>query len=118
MASEELKTFLCSVDRRYLQYADVKHHGEFTSQPELGSADRIDLQALGIPKGAAGLIVAAARGTGDSFCCLSFLLSASAPLHCTPCLHLVVGLEDRATLHFQWSSNWQGHRCDSSNECS
>ncbi len=89
MASQELKTFLGSVDSRYLQYADVIHQGEFTSQAELGSADRTDLQALGIPKGAAGLVVTAARGTGDAFVALlscSQLLLLRTPLRiCISC---------------------------------
>ena len=49
-----------------MHYADAIYDGEFTSQAELGAADRADLQALGIPKGAAGLIIAAAGGAGDS----------------------------------------------------
>ena len=57
MASQELKAFL----RR------VNSEGEFTSQAELGAADRADLQAFKIPQGAAGLIIAAAKGSGGSF---------------------------------------------------
>ncbi|KAL0056155.1 hypothetical protein WJX82_008246 [Trebouxia sp. C0006] len=38
------------------------HKGEFTNQAELAAADRTDLEKLGIPKGAAGLIIAAAAG--------------------------------------------------------
>ncbi len=72
MASQELKTFLSSVNFGYLDYADAIYEGEFTSQAELGAADRADLQALGIPKGAAGLIIAAARGAGDSVVALLF----------------------------------------------
>ena len=58
MASQELKIFLSSINWRYLDYADAIYEGEFTSQAELGAAERTDLQALGIPKGAAGLIIA------------------------------------------------------------
>ena len=67
MASQELKAFLSSVNFGYLDYADAIYEGEFTSQAELGAADRTDLQVLGTPKGAAGLIIAAATGAGDSF---------------------------------------------------
>jgi len=67
MASQELKSFLSSVNFGYLDYADAIYEGEFTSQAELGAADRTDLQVLGTPKGAAGLIIAAATGAGDSF---------------------------------------------------
>ena len=72
MASQELKSFLSSVKVGYLEYADGIHQGEFISQAELGAADRSDLQALGIPKGAAGLIIATARGAspGDFFTAL------------------------------------------------
>ena len=37
-----------------------------TSQAELAAADRTDLQGLGSSKGAAVLIITAARGTSDS----------------------------------------------------
>ena len=70
MASQNLKSFLSSVNSGYLHYADAIYDSEFTSQAELGAADRADLQALGIPKGAAGLIIAAARGAGDSVAAL------------------------------------------------
>ncbi|KAA6423986.1 MAG: hypothetical protein FRX49_05945 [Trebouxia sp. A1-2] len=66
MASQNLKSFLSSVNSGYLHYADAIYDSEFTSQAELGAADRADLQALGIPKGAAGLIIAAARGAGSA----------------------------------------------------
>ncbi len=90
MASQELKSFLGGVNLKYLAYADAIFEGEFTSQAELGAADRTDLQALGIPKGAAGLIVAAARGAGDSFVALLFhyqpLVVCTAFQHCDLCL--------------------------------
>jgi hypothetical protein len=90
MASEELKTFLSSVNIGYLKYADVIHKGEFTSQAELGAADRTDLQDLKIPKGAAGLIIAAARGAGDSIVALLFhyqpLVVCTAFQYCDLCL--------------------------------
>lgn len=70
MASQKLKSFLSIVQIGYLHYADAIYDGEFTSQAELGAADRADLQALGIPKGAAGLIIAAARGAGKSVAAL------------------------------------------------
>lgn len=50
-----------------MDYADAIYKGEFTTQAELGAAERTYLQALGGPKGAAGLINAAAGGAGDSF---------------------------------------------------
>ena len=88
MASQELKTFLSSVNFGYLDYADAIYEGEFTSQAELGAADRADLQALGIPKGAAGLIIAAARGAGNSVVALHY-----QPLVvCTACQHCDLGL--------------------------
>ncbi len=90
MASQELKTFLSSVNFGYLDYADAIYEGEFTSQAELGAADRADLQALGIPKGAAGLIIAAARGAGDSAVALLFhyqpLVVCTAFQYCDLCL--------------------------------
>ena len=67
MASQELRAFLSSVDSRYMGHADAIHNGQFTSKTELAAADRSDLVELGIPKGAAGAIIAAARGKGDSF---------------------------------------------------
>ena len=70
MASQELKSFLSHVNFRYLHYTDAIYDGEFTSQAELGAADRADLQALSIPKGAAGLIIAAARGAGTTVAAL------------------------------------------------
>ncbi len=66
MASQELKKFLRGVNTEYLVHADALHHGEFTNQAELGAADRADLEKLGVPKGAAGLIIKEAEGTGDS----------------------------------------------------
>ena len=72
MASQDLKTFLRSVNSRYLNYAEVSHEGQLTNQAELGAADRTDLQALGVPTGAAGLSIKAARGAGDSFIALLF----------------------------------------------
>lgn len=36
-------------------------------QAELTAAERKDLEDLGIPKGAAGLIIKAAKNTGDCF---------------------------------------------------
>ncbi|KAA6429925.1 MAG: hypothetical protein FRX49_00357 [Trebouxia sp. A1-2] len=65
MASQELRAFLSSIDSRYVDHADAIHKGEFTNQAELAAADRTDLEKLGIPKGAAGLIIAAAGGKGD-----------------------------------------------------
>ena len=50
-----------------MHFADVIHQGQFTSQAELKAAERTDLEDLGIPKGAAGLIIAAARATGNAF---------------------------------------------------
>ncbi len=90
MASQELKDFLSSVNPTYLDYADSIYEGEFTSKAELGAADRKDLQALKIPKGAAGLIIAEARGAGDSFVALLFhhqpLVVCSAFPKCDLCL--------------------------------
>jgi len=61
------QNFLRLVNNEYLVHADALHHGEFTNQAELGAADRADLENLGVPKGAAGLIIKEAAGTGDSF---------------------------------------------------
>ena len=72
MASQELRAFLSCIDRRYVDHANTIHQGEFTNQAELAAADRTDLEKLGIPKGAAGLIIAAARGTGDSLVAFIF----------------------------------------------
>ena len=90
MASQELKAFLTSVDSGYLDYADAIYEGEFTRQAELGAADRADLQALGIPMGAAGLIIAVAQGAGNSvaawlFHCQPFIV-LTAFRYCDLCL--------------------------------
>ncbi len=71
MASQELKAFLSSVnlDTWTMQMPSMKVNSLVR---QLGAADRADLQALGIPKGAAGLIIAAARGAGDSVVALLF----------------------------------------------
>ncbi|KAL3159440.1 hypothetical protein ABBQ38_009866 [Trebouxia sp. C0009 RCD-2024] len=66
MASLELRAFLSSIDSRYVDHAHAIHRGEFANQAELAAADRTDLEELGIPKGAAGLIIAAAGGKGPS----------------------------------------------------
>lgn len=66
MASHELRAFLSSIDSRYVNHVAAIHKGEFTNQAELAAADRTDLEKLGIPKGAAGLIIAAAGGKGGS----------------------------------------------------
>ena len=67
MASQELKNTLRRVNPEYLIRADALHQGEFTNQAELGAANRADLEDLDAPKGAAGLIIQEAGGTGDSF---------------------------------------------------
>ena len=66
MASQDLRAFLSSIAGKYVGYADAIHNGGFTEQAELAAADRSDLVHLDVPTGAAGLIVAAARGNGDS----------------------------------------------------
>lgn len=67
MASQELRAFLSSIDIRYVDHADAIHKGKFSSQAELVAAYRSDLVTSGIPKdAAAGLIIAAAGGKGDS----------------------------------------------------
>ena len=72
MASQELRAFLSSIDSRYVDHADAIHKGEFTNPAEIAAADCTDLEKLGIPKGAAGLIIAAAGGRGDSFVAFIF----------------------------------------------
>ena len=64
MASQELIEFLRSLKEDYVQYAQVLHEGTYTDRAELSAAQVPDLQALGVPKGAAGLIIKAAEGTG------------------------------------------------------
>lgn len=64
MASEELKVFLRSVKPEYVRYADLLHEGTFTDQAELSAANKSELEDLKVPKGAAGLIIMAAQGTG------------------------------------------------------
>ena len=67
MASQEHKKFLGRVNPEYLVHADALYPGEFTNQAELGAADRADLEDVGVRKGAAGLIIKEAGGTGASF---------------------------------------------------
>ena len=64
MASREVKSFLSSVDAAYLEYAEALHVAGYSTQAELGAATRPLLVALGIRKGAAGLIIASATGVG------------------------------------------------------
>lgn len=64
MASLELIEFLRSVNVNYAQYAQILHEGTYTIRGELSAAERSDLEALGMPKGAAGLIIKAAEKTG------------------------------------------------------
>lgn len=81
MASQELRAFLISIDSRYVDHADAIHKGEFTNQAELAAAERTDLEKLGIPEGAAGLIIAAARGKGDSL--VAFIVQYQPSVICT-----------------------------------
>ena len=62
MAAQELGAFLSSIDGRYVDHADAIYRCEFINQAELAAADHTDLEELGIPKGAAGLIIKAAGG--------------------------------------------------------
>ncbi|KAK9819629.1 hypothetical protein WJX72_000463 [[Myrmecia] bisecta] len=62
LASEELKEFLRSIKAEYVQYAELLHEGTFTDKAELSGADKTDLVALGVPNGAAGLIIRTAQG--------------------------------------------------------
>ena len=64
MASSQLVEFLRSVDQTYAQYAQLLYEGTYTNKGELSAADKPDLVALGVPTGAAGLIIKAAQGTG------------------------------------------------------
>ena len=67
MASEKLKDFLRKVDEDedYSPYAELLHVGKFTTKAQLGAASREQLIAIGIPDGAAGLIIQAAKGAGE-----------------------------------------------------
>ncbi len=56
--------FLRSIKEEYVQYAELLHEGNFTNKAELSAADKWELEALKVPKGAAGLIIKAAQGTG------------------------------------------------------
>ncbi|CAL8463554.1 g3088 [Coccomyxa elongata] len=70
MALNKLKEFLRSINEDYVRYAEHLHQGTFTNKAELSAADRSDLEALTVPKGAAGLIIQAAKGTvysGEAF---------------------------------------------------
>ena len=80
MASQELKSFLSSVKFGYLDYAGAIYKGEFTSQAELGAAERVDLQALGIPKGAALLQQLEVQVTASLPC---------SPLSAFSCMHYI-----------------------------
>ena len=64
MASERLIQFLRSVNEKYEEYAQLLHKGNFTNERELSAAGRSELEALGVPKGAAGAIRNAAQRTG------------------------------------------------------
>ncbi len=91
MASQELKLFLSGVDSAYLRFADVIHRGQFISQAELTAAERKDLEDMGIPKGAAGLIIASARDTGDSFIVLQQPFIVCTPIHfCIVSIHFCI----------------------------
>ncbi len=57
MASDDLKEFLRSIEEDYVQYAESLHKGTFTKRAELSAADEMELEALTVPKGAAGLII-------------------------------------------------------------
>ena len=61
MASDDLKEFLRSIEEDYVQYAESLHKGTFTKRAELSAADEVELEALTVPKGAAGLINKAAQ---------------------------------------------------------
>ena len=81
MASNDLKKFLRGMDPSYEQYAERLHQGTFTKKAELGAADKADLEALGNPKDAAGLIIKAAQATGV---CQDSTFSMSLPGSVTP----------------------------------
>ena len=81
MASQELKLFLSSVDSTHLRFADIIHRGEFTCQAELSAAEPKDLEDMGIPKGAAGLIIASARDKGETFIALQQPFMVCTPIH-------------------------------------
>ncbi len=84
--------FLSGVNSAYSNFADVIYRGQFTCQAELTAAERKDLEDMGIPKGAAGLIIASARDKGETFIALQqpFMV-------CTPILYCLTGLEDTAS---------------------
>lgn len=87
MASQKLRAFLSSIDRRYEDHADAVHTGGFTSQAEVAAANCADLEKLGIPRGAAGVLIAEAGGKGDFMGCCYLPVSASSRTHCTLSLH-------------------------------
>ena len=72
MASQELRAFFSSIDSEYLDHAEAIRQSGFAKKAELAAADRTDLEKLGIPKGAAGMIIAAAGGRGNSFVAFIF----------------------------------------------
>lgn len=73
MASQQLRTFLSSIDNRYPDYACIIYQ-DFRTEAGLETAERTDLLALGVPRGATELIMAA-KGTGDSYVVLVFSYS-------------------------------------------
>ncbi len=85
MASPELTEFLRSVDEELAQYAQLLYEVTFTNKEELGAADMSDLEALGVPNGAAGSIIKAAQGEGvHNTCAPSELTTRSYKQVCKP----------------------------------
>lgn len=67
MASQKLKEFLSSVNIKYLDHAHIIHQSQFADQAELAVANRTALELSKVTKGAAGQMIAAARGGDNSF---------------------------------------------------
>ncbi len=76
MDPEHPKEFLRIIDEDYVRYADRLHEGSFTNRSKLSAPDNLDLKALTVPKGPAGLITQKAQRAdlqvgGESFGCSS-----------------------------------------------
>ena len=63
---QHLKGFLRHLKPRYEQYAEALH-SKFSREEDIAKASKDDLIQLNIPRGAAGVILKAAKNSGANF---------------------------------------------------